>query len=87
MSPFIQEAIGVGGFITNVLGNMLLAHKSQRGWGVRIASNLLWLAYAGQTSSFAMTANGVTFMGINVYGWWKWRKEQRAMVTGGEDPR
>ncbi len=85
MTPLVQEAIGLGGFATNVLGNMLLAHKSQRGWGVRIASNMLWLVYAGSSSSFAMTANGVTFMGINVYGWWKWRRELRAATpTGGE---
>lgn len=77
MSPIVQEAIGLGGFVTNVLGNMLLAHKSQRGWGVRIASNVLWLVYAGKHQSFAMAANGVTFMGINVYGWLKWRRENR----------
>ncbi len=77
MSPLLHEAIGLGGFATNVIGNMLLAHRSQNGWGVRIASNVLWLIYAGHASSFAMTANGVTFLALNVYGWVKWRKEAR----------
>jgi hypothetical protein len=77
VSPYLQEAIGFGGFATNVLGNMLLAQKSQRGWGVRILSNVLWLVYAGKSQSFAMAANGITFMGINVYGWIKWRREMQ----------
>ncbi len=76
MSPYLQESIGIAGFLTNVAGNMLLAHKSQRGWGIRILSNVLWLVYAGKTQSVAMLLNGVTFMGINIYGWVKWRRER-----------
>lgn len=81
MSPCAQEAIGLAGFAANVAGNMLLAHKSQRGWGIRILSNILWLIYAGKSQSFAMAANGVTFMGINIYGWWTWRNSQRSAAA------
>lgn len=77
MTPLVQEAIGFGGFVTNVAGNMLLTAKNSHGWWVRIVSNALWLAYAGVTSSFAVTANAVVFSAINVYGWIKWRREAR----------
>jgi hypothetical protein len=64
-------------FALNVWGNWLLAVKSERGWLVRIASIVLWGIYAGQTASIAMTANSITFFGINCFGYWKWRKEAR----------
>jgi hypothetical protein len=77
MTALLQEAIGMFGFATNVAGNLLLTARSQHGWWVRIVSNGLWLAYAGSTASYAVTANAIVFSGINVYGWWKWSRERR----------
>lgn len=84
MSPFIHEAIGFAGFGTNVAGNMLLTSKNVHGWWIRIVSNALWLVYAGLASSFAVTANAIVFSGINVYGWWRWRRENRRGEAGTE---
>lgn len=72
----IEELIGVAAFVTNVIGNLLLAQKNERGWWIRIVSIMLWFVYAQNTSSVAMTLNAVTFFGINVYGLLKWRKER-----------
>lgn len=78
MSPFLSESIGMTGFVTNVAGNMLLTRKNKHGWWIRIVSNLLWTVYAGTTASFSMNVNHGVFFVINIYGWWKWAREQRA---------
>lgn len=80
--------MGLLAFATNVWGNILLTRKSERGWWVRIVSIVLWFIYARNTSSLAMTANSVTFFGINCYGMWKWRKERKAFEASrmGDSP-
>lgn len=85
MNPIMQEAIGFAGFTTNVAGNMLLTAKNPHGWWIRIISNALWLAYAGATSSLAVTANAIVFSVINVYGWWKWSRQVR-LAPGTRTP-
>jgi nicotinamide riboside transporter PnuC len=65
----------MAGFVTNVVGNMLLTRKSAHGWCVRIVSNLLWTVYAGTAASLSMNVNHGVFFLVNVYGWWKWRRE------------
>lgn len=70
------ELIGIAAFLTNVVGNLLLARKSERGWYIRIVSIVLWFIYAQGTTSLAMTLNSITFFGINVYGLVHWRRER-----------
>lgn len=77
MSPFVGESIGMAGFVTNVAGNMLLTRKNTHGWWVRIVSNLLWTIYAGAEGSISVNVNHGVFFALNIYGWWKWRKESR----------
>ena len=79
------EAVGIAAFITNVVGNLLLARKSERGWWVRIVSIVLWFFYARNTASLAMTLNSVTFFGINIYGLIHWRRERRVREKAGDD--
>ena len=81
MSVVLIESIGIAAFITNVIGNLLLARKSERGWWIRIVSIVLWFVYAQNTSSVAMTLNAVTFFGINVYGLLKWRADRLRGAT------
>jgi hypothetical protein len=74
----LVECVGVFAFITNVIGNLLLARKSERGWWIRIVSIVAWFIYAQNTASLAMTLNSITFFGINIYGLLKWRAERLA---------
>ena len=67
------DAIGMIGFGTNVVGNLLLTGRTRSGWIVRMVSNLFWVAYAVTVWSPPVLANGVTFLLINVVGWWRWR--------------
>lgn len=77
MTPLVVEIVGFVAFALNVLGNYLLAVKSDRGWLVRLVSIVCWGVYGGKTQSWPMIANAVTFFGINCFGYWKWRKEAR----------
>ncbi len=66
-------AIGYAAIVLNVAGNLLLAHKNMAGWAVRLLTNAAWIAYAVQVESGEpMAVNHVLFMGINLYGLWKW---------------
>jgi hypothetical protein len=58
----------------NVWGNLALTGKSQTGWIVRLVSNACWLPYSVATSAWALFANHALFAGINLYGWWKWKR-------------
>lgn len=61
-------------FALNVVGNLMLTGKTgAAGWLVRLLVNVLWIPYSLQTRAWALLANHLTFMTINVYGWWKWR--------------
>jgi nicotinamide riboside transporter PnuC len=81
MSPVVQEAIGASGFVTNVLGNILVGRKNEHGWWIRILSNALWLTYAWQAATVAVLANAIVFAGINVYYWRDWRRSNQRSET------
>jgi nicotinamide riboside transporter PnuC len=67
--------IGYAAFGLNIVGNILLAHKSIFGWVVRLVTNVVWVAYAVQVDGGEpMLLNHLTFFGINIYGWWNWRR-------------
>lgn len=69
----------------NIWGNIALTSKGLRGWIIRIACNLCWMPYGIYTGAWALCANHLLFIGINSYGWWKWRRDER-LVTPGETP-
>jgi hypothetical protein len=72
------DANGFLSFLLNVAGNLFLAWKWRSGWVVRIVAILSWGLYGVQIRSNPIILNAVTFFCINCYGWWKWRKEERA---------
>lgn len=71
------EVLGYVATASNVAGNLMLAKMGISGWVVRIATNLLYIAYALQVSDgMPVVANHILFLGINVYGWHIWRRMQ-----------
>lgn len=72
---WLWHAVGWLAFALNVWGNMMLTTKSRAGWVVRLACNVCWLPYAVLTGAWALLANHVLFMGINVLGWMRWRRD------------
>lgn len=68
----VWQLLGWVALVLNVWGNLALTSKGATGWLVRLACNACWIAYAVNTSAWALLANHAVFVPINVYGWWKW---------------
>lgn len=79
LERIIVESVGIVAFLTNVWANILIAHKSERGWWIRLISNVFWLAFGLFAFSIANILNAVTFACINVYGLRRWQRERRAL--------
>lgn len=70
-------AIGYVAFVLNVAGNLMLARLNIWGWGVRLLTNVAWIAYAVQIPGGGpMWLNHIVFFGINIYGFWHWRRRK-----------
>lgn len=68
------EWVGFVAYLGNIWGNVQLAKRDIKGWIVRLAVNVLWIIYALHTEGgWPMWMNHITFLGINIYGWWEWR--------------
>lgn len=75
-------ALGYLAFGLNVIGNLLLTRKNIFGWIVRLATNVAWIAYAVQVDGGQpMALNHLTFVAINIYGWWNWSREPAAVKS------
>lgn len=74
----VWHLVGWLAFALNVWGNVMLTTKSKSGWIVRLVCNLCWLPYAALTGAWALFANHVVFIGVNVLGWIRWSREEDA---------
>lgn len=73
----MADAIGYVAFVLTVIGNLLLIHKNNNGWIVRFVCTVLWLIYAINIVSYPLIANSTLYLGLNFYGWHKWKKEAK----------
>ena len=71
----VPNLLGLLAFALNVWGNLELTRKSARGWYVRIVAILFWGAYGLAAASWPNIVNAATFLCINGYGLWKWKRE------------
>lgn len=74
------DALGWFGAMTNVWANISLVRKSSSGWALRLVSNAAWILYSIHELTPPLLANHVTFAAINVWGWHKWRQEEKAKL-------
>jgi hypothetical protein len=76
MNFTLIEVMGFAAFLSNVVGNILLARLNIWGWPVRIFSIVLWGFYAVNLESPSLLANACTFFCINCYGWGNWYRKR-----------
>ena len=78
MSGAAFEALGWIAFALNVWGNLALTKQSNRGHVIRLGSNACWIVYAPFTGAWALLINHLTFAGINMLGYVRWRRIEQA---------
>ncbi len=71
------QVVGVVAFILNVWGNLELTKVGNRGHIIRLCSNACWLVYSPLVGAWALMLNHMTFAGINVLGFVRWRRFER----------
>lgn len=72
-----SQAVGVLAFVLNVWGNLELTKVGNRGHIIRLCSNACWLVYSPLVGAWALMLNHMTFAGINVLGFVRWRRFER----------
>lgn len=82
----IYQCIGIAAFALNVWGNLELTTASNRGHIIRLFSNAVWIIYAPLVGAWALLLNHLTFAGINVLGFRRWRRLRVEHRTRGELP-
>lgn len=74
------ETIGWLALGLNIWGNMALTQKSTKGWLIRLACNIAWIIYSSIFGVYPLLINHIIFAGINIYGWRKWKEEERHVL-------
>lgn len=82
LDPVVDQAIGGVAFALNVWGNLELTKVGNRGHIIRLFANAVWIAYSITVGAWALTANHITFAAINVLGFVRWRRLERAGLIG-----
>lgn len=68
----VWRVVGWLALALNIWGNLQLTGKGRAGWLVRLVVNFLWIAYSVDQQAWALLANHVAFVGINIWGWFRW---------------
>ena len=63
----------------NVWGNLSLTNKNASGWVIRLIANAAWIIYSIAIGGWALLANHIIFAVINIFGYYKWTKENNAL--------
>lgn len=75
---FWFKALGWVAFALNVWGNLELTKVGNRGHIIRLCSNACWLIYSPFVGAWALFVNHLTFAGINMLGYYRWKKLERS---------
>lgn len=73
-----KQAVGVVAFALNVWGNLELTKVGNRGHIIRLCSNAAWLIYSPLVGAWALFLNHMTFAGINVLGYKRWKRLEKS---------
>lgn len=74
---WLRESLGFLGYILNFIAIIHLARKSKSSWSIRLTANIVVLAFNVWKMSPANIFGSVGFLGANIYGFIKWRQDDR----------
>ena len=74
MDKIVIDMIGWAGTAGQIIGVLLNTRKKMACWYIWTLSNVFWCTYAVLSSSWPVLALNICFAGLNVYGWYSWKK-------------
>ena len=75
MVPFMVDVLGHIGYASIALGMYLVTLKNSWGFAFRFVGEVIWLVIGLLLGMSSLLIWGVIFMGIDIYGFVKWRNE------------
>ena len=75
MVPFAIDMLGHIGYLSIAVGMYIITLKNLWGFAFRFIGEVVWLVIGLMLGMSSLLVWGVIFMGIDIYGFMKWRKE------------
>ena len=75
MVPFGIDMLGHIGYLSIAVGMYLVTLKNSWGFAFRFFGEVVWLVIGLLLGMSSLLIWGVIFMGIDIYGFVKWRRE------------
>ena len=75
MVPFAVDVLGHIGYFSIAVGMYLVTLKNLWGFAFRFVGEVIWLVIGLLLGMSSLLIWGVIFMGIDIYGFVKWRRE------------
>jgi nicotinamide riboside transporter PnuC len=65
------------GMVLTLLGSFSVIYKIKYGFLIMLVGCLFWIGYGVNINSLAVIITNIVFSGTNIYGFWKWDKEEK----------
>ena len=67
--------------LIGLIGMHIAGKKSQWGWFIGLAAQVLWIIFATVTAQYGFYLSALGYGYVYANNWWKWRKEKRESAT------
>jgi len=77
MTHNILDTIGHIGYALILVGMIFINKKSSWGWFIRLWGEILWMGIGIYTGFSSMWIWGIVFCAMDIWGYFKWRKQEK----------
>lgn len=64
-----------------ITGMYIAGRKSQWGWFIGLAAQILWIVFAIVTAQYGFILSALAYGTVYGRNWWKWRVEKRKLYA------